>query len=336
MIGRKKEIRELNRLYDSNKAELVAIYGRLRVGKTYLIDQVFKDRVTFKHAGLSPIGDNGNLLRYQLENFYYSLISIGVKADHIPNTWLEAFFMLRSYLDEIDDGSRQLIVLDELPWMDTPRSGFITAFEAFWNNWACHKDNVMVIVCGSANAWIIDKLINNHGGLYNRVTYEIKLLPFTLNECKQFFRSNNNPISEYDIVQSYMILGGIPYYLGYFDEADSLPQTVDKLFFSKNRKLKVEYDRLFTSVFNTPEVMKKIVSLLSTKSIGYTRLEISNKLDIANGGTLTNYLNALIASDFIVRYVPFGKKKQEYYKLIDPFCIFYLHFVEGKNYPENY
>ena len=183
MVGRKKEINELNNLYHSNKAELVAIYGRRRVGKTYLVDETFKGRITFRHAGLSPAAENKKgMLKAQLEHFYYSLLLQGMKKSKKPENWLEAFFMLEMHLETIDDGGRQLIFLDELPWLDTPRSGFMTAFEAFWNTWGCHRDNLMVVVCGSANSWILDKLINNHGGLYNRVTYEIKLAPFTLGE----------------------------------------------------------------------------------------------------------------------------------------------------------
>ena len=189
MTGRKKEIQELNDLYDSKKAELVAVYGRRRVGKTYLIDDTFKDRITFRHAGLSPAeNEKQGLLKKQLEGFYYSLLRSGMREKKKPKSWLEAFFMLETFLDDINDGSRQLVFIDELPWMDTPRSGFISAFESFWNSWACFHDNVMVIVCGSANSWILDNLINNHGGLYNRVTYEIKLMPFTLQECELFFK----------------------------------------------------------------------------------------------------------------------------------------------------
>ena len=234
IIGRKKEILELNELYKSDKPELIAVYGRRRVGKTFLIDQALKNNITFRHAGLSPVDEKGkkNLMPEQLKHFYYSLLLQGMKKSHVPTSWLEAFFMLEMHLQKIDKGKRMVIFLDELPWMDTPRSGFLTAFESFWNGWACHRDNIMVIVCGSANSWIHDKLLNNYGGLYGRTTHEIKLSPFTLNECEQFFASRKIRISRYDIFQSYMMLGGIPYYLGYFDKDKSLPQNIDKLFFA--------------------------------------------------------------------------------------------------------
>jgi Predicted ATPase (AAA+ superfamily) len=331
MIGREKEVKELNKLYDRNRAELVAVYGRRRVGKTYLIDETFAGRFTFRHAGLSP-ADAGakGLLRAQLNHFYNSLILFGMENSKKPDNWLDAFLLLEQFLQRKDDGSRQLVFLDELPWMDTPRSGFIRAFEGFWNNWGCHRKNLMVIVCGSANSWMMNRLINNHGGLYNRVTYEIKLSPFTLRECEEFFQFNHVRLSRYDIAQSYMIFGGIPYYLGYFDGELSLAQNVDKLIFARNAKLKDEYERLYQSVFVNPDTEKAIVTFLATRNAGYTRQEIGAKLGISDGGRLSQNLNDLIASDFIVKYVPFGKgKREEHYKVVDPFCLFYLHFVRA-------
>ncbi len=332
MVGRKREIKELNRLYDHNQAELAAIYGRRRVGKTYLVDETFAGRITFRHAGLSPADENARgLLKLQLEHFYNSLVLHGMEETEKPKSWMEAFLLLEKFLQKIDDGARQLVFLDELPWLDTARSGFIRAFEGFWNTWGCHRKNLMVIVCGSANSWIQDKLINNHGGLYNRVTYEMKLSPFTLSECEEFYESSHVRLSRYDIVQSYMIFGGIPYYMGYVNGELSLAQNIDHLFFARNAALRDEYDRLFASVFVNPGALKSIVQLLYTRNAGFTRREITEKLGITDGGRLSRNLNALIASDFIVKYVPFGlNKREEHYKLIDPFCIFYLHFINGQ------
>lgn len=339
MIGREREKHELLRCYQSEKAELVAIYGRRRVGKTYLVNETFRERITFHHAGLSPVeGNRSGLLKEQLEHFYYSLLMQGMKRSHRPASWLEAFFMLEQLLVQLDDGSRQIVFLDELPWLDTPRSGFITAFEGFWNNWGCSRHNLMVIVCGSANSWILNKLINNHGGLYNRVTCQIKLEPFTLRECEQFFSDAGIRLSRYDIAQSYMIVGGIPYYMDYFEKGLSLAQDVDKLFFEKNASLHDEFDRLFSSVFTNPDMMKAIVAFLDTRRSGYTLQEISKGLKITVNGKLSENLRALIASDFIVNYCPFGHSKREtYYKLVDPFCIFWLRFVrDGNGLEENF
>ena len=336
MIGRKEEIRRLNLLYNSDKAELVAVYGRRRVGKTYLVNECFKGKVVFRHAGLSPV-EMGDLpgqspLRKQLKHFYNSLLLHGMKKGRCPDNWLDAFLMLEMFLESRDVGKRMLIFLDELPWMDTQKSGFITAFEGFWNTWACFRNNVMVVICGSATSWIMDKLINNHGGLYGRVTYEIKLSPFTLKECEEFYREKKIKLSKYDIIQAYMITGGIPYYMGYFEKGLSLSQNVDQLFFKKNPFLGSEYDRLFSSVFTNPGMMKAIVELLSRKNCGCTRTEISQKTGYSKGGTLSEALGALVASDFVIKYVPFGMgKRDECYKLVDPLCIFYLRFVKDRS-----
>jgi len=333
MIGRRQEVKQLNRIYESGRAELVAVYGRRRVGKTFLIDETFAGRITFRHAGLSPVETEASgLLQLQLDHFYNSLVAQGMEKGEKPRTWLDAFLLLELFLQKRDDGTRQLIFLDELPWMDTPRSGFITAFEGFWNTWGCHRKNLMVIVCGSANLWILDNLINNHGGLYGRVTYEMKLSAFTLRECEEFYESRGIKLSRYDITQSYMIFGGIPYYLGYIDPELSLAQNIDRLFFSRSGVLKGEYDRLFDSVFSRPDTIKAIVGFLNTRNAGYTRKEITEKLKISDGGTLTKQLNALLASDFVLKYVPFGlSKREEHYKLLDPFCRFYLHFLLGRS-----
>ncbi len=331
MIGRKKEAELLNRLYNDDKAHFVAVYGRRRVGKTYLINEVFNNKITFKHSGVSLLEFKSSKmksqLKYQLKSFYNSLIYSGMEPQKCPTNWFDAFLMLELYLKSVDDGSRQLIFIDELPWLDTPKSGFMSAFESFWNNWACSRKNLMLVVCGSATSWITDKLINNHGGLYNRLTCEIKLEPFTLKECEQYFSENDIKFSRYDITSAYMICGGIPYYLSYFYKGYSLAQNIDNLFFKKNAPLNDEFDRLFASVFANGGFMKALIKVIGNKRIGCTRKQIVEELGIDSNGMLTSALNALVSSDFIERYVPFGKKI-EHYKVIDQFCNFYLKFME--------
>ena len=333
MIGREEEIREMNERYDSGRPEFIAVYGRRRVGKTYLIDEALKDRITFRHSGLSPVDEQNrkNGLKEQLRHFYLSLQLQGMKKSKCPTSWLEAFFMLEKHLQSIDDGSRQVVFLDELPWMDTPRSGFITALEAFWNGWAYHRDNMMLVVCGSATSWMTDKLINNYGGLYGRLTSQMKLAPFTLSECERFFQSKGITLSRYDIAQGYMVVGGIPYYLDYIRKGLSLAQNIDRMFFAEGAKLRDEYDRLFASVFSNPEQMKSIVQLLGSRHSGFTRQEILTKTGLDDGGAVTKLLKALEVSDFIKSYIPFGKGKRDlHYKLTDPFCLFHLKFVQGQ------
>ena len=332
IIGRQKELVEFNQLYNSGNAEFVAVYGRRRVGKTYLINEALSGKITFHHAGLSPIEDKKqNGLKQQLQQFYYSLLMHGMPKSHCPKSWLEAFFMLEQHLQRIDDGRRQVVFLDELPWMDTPRSGFVTALEGFWNGWASARHNMMLVVCGSASSWILDNLINNHGGLYGRVTHEIYLRPFTLAECEEYYQDRHIPFSRYDIVQSYMVFGGIPYYMGYLEPGKSLAQNIDKLFFQDKAILADEYDRLFRSIFSKPDVMQRIIEILATRHKGYTRVDILQKTGLSTCGDFSQLLQALVSSNFVEKYVPFGCRKRDiHYKLIDPFCWFFLHFMKNR------
>ncbi|MCQ2265007.1 MAG: ATP-binding protein [Bacteroidales bacterium] len=330
IIGRKKEIEELERLYYSDRPEFVAVYGRRRIGKTFLIKQALKDKFTFQHTGVSPVDqeDEKNRLKTQLESFYYSLLNHGLEGYKQPKTWMEAFFLLTQLLQKLDNGQRMVIFIDELPWMDTPRSHFLSAFESFWNGWCSGRDNIMLIVCGSATSWMLSHLSRSKGGLYGRVTDEIKLLPFTLKECEEYFEHENIELSRYDIVQSYMVFGGIPYYLSYFCKGYSFEKNTDMILFGDKPRLKDEFNRLFRAIFNNAEDCKKVIRFLVSRNYGFTREEIALATGLPLGGGLSNTLTALAESDFIMRYRPYGKGTGEYYKVTDNFCLFWLKYVE--------
>ena len=329
IIGRQLEREELQRIYDAEGSKFVAVYGRRRVGKTFLIKEHFKDKLTFWHTGLSPYDrDKKFLLRDQLQAFHYSLQDYGLQGEACPKSWLEAFRLLQKLLTQKNDGTRQVVFIDELPWMDTARSRFIPAFEHFWNGWAAKQDNVVLIVCGSATSWMEDNLINNKGGLYNRLTHEIKLSPFTLAECEQFFKAKQMTMSRYEIAQIYMVFGGIPHYLDLFEKGFSTPQNIDRILFGKNAKLRNEFDRLFGSLFKNTEDYIAVVRLLAKRRSGYTRQEILQKTGLKQGGGLTLILKGLIESDFITNYIPFAEKRHEKYRLVDPYCLFYLNFID--------
>ena len=331
IIGRKQEIQELERHYQSDRSEFIAVYGRRRVGKTFLIKQTFKGRIAFQHTGVSPVDqeEEKNRMKTQLESFYYSLLNHGLEGYKRPKTWMEAFFQLEQLLMKLDDGNRQVVFIDELPWMDTPKSGFLPAFENFANGWCSGRDNMMLIVCGSATSWILKNLSYNRGGLYGRLTCEMKLSPFTLKECEDYFDAEQIELSRYDIVQTYMVFGGIPYYLSYFRRGLSFEGNADSMLFGRNPKLKDEFNRLFRAVFDNAESCKKIVRFLASRHSGYTREEIAAKTGLPLGGGLSDTLKALTESDFVQRYVPYGQPGNvEHYKLIDNFCLFWLKYVE--------
>lgn len=331
IIGRKSEKAELLRLYNSNVPVFAVVYGRRRVGKTFLVRELLSDKFAFYHTALSPYELNGSeLRRQQLMSFYLSLKDYGSDIKAVPDSWIEAFNALKELLKAKDQGQRLVVFIDELPWLDTPRSGFLTALEHFWNGWGAGKQNLMLIVCGSATSWISDKLLNNKGGLFDRTTDEIRLYPFTLDECEKYFKSQNIVMSRYDQLQSYMAVGGIPYYLSLFQKGNSLAQNIDRLFFTRDAKLKYEFDRLYSSSFTNSDDCIRIVKLLARKRQGFTRKDIADMTKISDGGGLTNSLKALEVSDFISVYRKYGYPKREvYYRLIDNFSKFWISFCDG-------
>ena len=323
IIGRKEEQQILHSAAQSENSEFVAVYGRRRVGKTYLIRETFGYKFTFQHTGLAK----GNT-KEQLFSFAISLRDAGYDDCPIPKSWLEAFSLLSTYLKNSTD-EKKIVFLDELPWMDTPRSNFISAFEHFWNGWASARKDIVLIICGSATSWIINKVINDHGGLHNRVTKQIALQPFTLKECEMFAQSKGLEMSRYQLAECYMVFGGIPYYWSLLEKGLSLAQNIDKIIFAKNGKLSNEFDQLYASLFKSPEQYIDIVTALGKKKAGMTREEIIVAIDKYSNGALSKVLDELEYCGFIRKYNGFEKKsKQAIYQLIDNYTLFYFKFIQ--------
>lgn len=337
IIGRNQETLELMRAYNRKQSQLVAVYGRRRVGKTYLVRELFKEEFAFYHTGVSPVElKDENLLEVQLREFNATLVRYGAEDIEPPTNWTKAFERLIALLSKMPKEKRMVVFLDELPWMDTPRSGFITAFEHFWNGWGAGQENMMLIVCGSATSWIQDNLINSYGGLYDRVNAEIQLSPFTLRETEEMLRMQGVTLSRYDVLQLYMAVGGIPMYLSYVEPGLSLAQIIDKLYFARKAKLKNEFTRLFNSIFRSPDKYIATIRMLAKLHKGYSRDDISKKIQ-TTGKDLTKLLRTLEVSDFIECYKPFENDKRHLlYRLTDPFCLFYLTQVERKRRSENF
>lgn len=331
IIGRKQEVKALETYYASGRSEFVALYGRRRVGKTFLLRELFGNRCCFFHTGLSPVElDAVSLQEQQLKVFFRTLVESGVREIRPPANWFDAFLMLRQLIESRPSRKRQVVIIDEMPWMDTPRSGFITALEHFWNGWGAGRANLMLIVCGSAASWITGRLINNHGGLYNRLTHVLKLLPFTLSECEAYYEANHISMDRYDQLQSYMIFGGVPYYLSLLDKDRSLAQNVDQLFFSPNGQLRDELDRLYRSLFKNSDDCLTLIRLLFRRKSGFTRKEIGEQTSLPYGGGLSNTLSSLEECGFIKSEVPYKEtSRQKRYRLSDFFSLFYLTFVDG-------
>ncbi len=339
IIGRAAERAELKEIYESGRPELVVVYGRRRVGKTFLVREQFDGQFAFYHTGLSQQEmDADNQKQGQLRNFASSLRHYG-KAEQAPLAdWLTAFDELRSLLEQKMQATpkqRQVVFIDELPWMDTPRSGFLSALEHFWNGWGAGQTSLMLIVCGSATAWISDHLLHNKGGLYDRKTREIKLHPFTLREAELYYKEQGIELDRYAQTQLYMILGGIPYYMSFVRKGDSVEQTVDNLFVQRNAKLGDELEQLFVSLFTNHQDCLRIVRLLANRKSGYTRKEIAENTGVPYGGGLTKTLKALAESDFIQKYIYYGQPaKEERFRLIDFYSLFSLTVVSKKASPD--
>ena len=335
LIGREQEQKRLLEAFNSKEPQFIAVYGRRRVGKTYLVRETLKNKFLFEHSGLAQSD-----MSSQLEAWKSSLVESGMKDAEIPATWIEAFDMLKSLIKS-SRRRRKVIFIDELPWLDTPRSGFIAALEHFWNGWASGRDDVMLVVCGSATSWIINKLINNYGGLHNRVTGKIHLKPFTLHECELYLKSRHIAMRRYSILECYMILGGIPYYWSFLKQGESLSQNIDRMCFNPDGELFNEFNSLYASLFRNPQPYISIVTVLASKRVGLTREQIANELPIANNGMLTQVLQDLEYCGFIRKYSqPSMKVKKSIYQLMDPYTIFYFQFIahnihHDKNYWSN-
>lgn len=332
IIAREKEQAMLDRLLTEPTSQLLTVYGRRRIGKTFLIREYFDDNFAFKHTAVSPLEfkdkDEKLLYRIQLDEFAHSMEKYGARLDDPLKDWFDAFHKLEDFLSKKRSKKKMVVFIDEMPWLDTPRSGFMSAFEHFWNDWGCGKHNLLLIVCGSATTWMLDKLINNNGGLYGRTNREMHIHPFTLSETQRYLESRNVTMDRYDIVQTYMMMGGVAYYMSFFEPGRSLAENIDAVFFREGGFLGSEYDRLFTSLFADNKNYRKIVEYLSSLRYGATRPQISEKTGITEGGTLSDILKALVKSDLVTTYYNFGETKRNlYYKLTDMFCLFYLGFV---------
>lgn len=323
IIGRETEIKQLSEYVDSDQPEFIAIYGRRRVGKTFLVTRLFQDRLAFDMTGVLN-GDKAD----QMGSFMLSLKAAGYDGSK-PKNWAEAFEILKVLLEKKLRQGRTIVFIDELPCLDTPRSGLVKALDLFWNGWGNRQNNLKLIVCGSATTWMIDNIIDNHGGLHNRITHEMHIHPFTLGETERFLQAKHFHWNRLTICQTYMIFGGIPYYLNLLNPEKGFTVNVDELFFSEDAPMRKEYDRLFASLFNNPQPYMKILQMLSTRKYGLTRLEIQEGIEASSGGYLSKMLENLRNCDFLRYYNVRDRKinvNNGIYQLVDFYVFFYNDF----------
>lgn len=325
-LGRQNERDELMRCLHSDRSEFVIVYGRRRIGKTYLVNTVLGHFFTFAFTGSHSAPTDRELTRFAM-----TLTASGLDGETpMLHDWYEAFDALQRLLMAAPQG-KKVVFIDEMPWIDKRGSQFVAALEDFWNTWAATRGDIMLVACGSATSWMTNNLVENQGGLHGRITARIHLRPFTLNECEMYLHAAGCAWDRYQIVQCYMAIGGIPFYLSLIDPNKSLAQNIDNLFFDSTSRLKGEFNELYNVLFSDAAKYIDIVKLLATHPEGLTRQDIVKALRLNSGGGLSQRLDNLVACDFITTYQQVGKKNSLIYRLTDFYTLFYYHFIEGVN-----
>lgn len=324
MVGRKAQTETMADLLSLKKSYFVAVTGRRRVGKTYLIDQVYKDNICFRVTGIQ----DGNQ-KEQIVNFVQKIAEhSNIPIVSMPQNWQQVFILLKKHLETLPKNRKQVLFIDELPWMATIRSGFIQLLAHLWNDYLSKEKHFILAICGSATSWISKKIISDKGGFHNRITHHIQLPPFTLEETRAFLLNNKIKLVDSEICELYMALGGIPYYLELIRKGESATEAIDRLCFADGGLLKKEYEHLYKALFNQSANHEAIVSVLGKSKSGLGRTELSKKSKVATGGPFTRTMEDLVLSGFVAEQHPYGKTKQGMiYRLTDEFSVFYHRFI---------
>lgn len=331
IVGREREIAVLQGTLKDDYSHFVAVYGRRRIGKTFLIRESFNYRFTFQHAGLSE-----GSMKEQITAFENAIRDAGGEITGESRNWMDAFENLKALIRKSHE-KKKIVFIDELSWMDTPNSDLITALENFWNSWASARRDVVLVICASATSWMLSRVIHNKGGLYNRLTEQIGLNPFTLSECEMLVHSMQLVLNRNQILQYYMIFGGVPYYWTFLQKGLSLTQNVDRVLFAEDAPLKEEFRYLYASIFKHPEPYLKIIRSLARRKTGMTREEIITASGMTNSGGLTTRLEELESCGFIRKYYAYGmKRKNAVYQLMDCFTLFYYQFLSEEPSDEHF
>jgi hypothetical protein len=330
LSGRRAEIEILLRLLESDRSEFLAVYGRRRSGKTHLIRRFFEDgpglylEVTGRFDGASE--DQLDIFAKALSRTFLGGIDVAR-----PPSWSRAFEELANLIERRRSKSKHILFFDELPWLATPKSGCLEALEHFWNAWCSKRSDIVLIVCGSAASWMLRKIVRAKGGLHNRLTQTIRLLPFTLAETKAYFGDRRVTLTDRQIVELYMCLGGIPHYLDGVRRGLSVSQAVDELCFQKDGALVQEFDRLYASLFDDAAIYGGVVRALSRRRGGLSRDELLAAVSLESGGGATVILENLEEGGFITSSIPFGRKSRDrFFRLTDEFSLFHLKWLDRK------
>jgi len=327
IIGRKDESAIMESYLDDKKSHLLALIGRRRVGKTFLIRRVYAEHKVFELTGIKNADLNSQIMNFKMQlSFYFP----AEDRSTFPINWLELFHSLTTHLNAIKTKEKPVVFFDELPWIASNNSGFTEALAHWWNNWASEQ-NIIVVICGSAASWMIEHVVNAKGGLHNRITKLISLQPFSLEETKEFLEAKHIKFSYFQLAQLYMSVGGIPHYLNQIEKGKSAAQTIQELCFSKDGVLRNEFDNLYPALFDNAQKHIQIIKALANKSIGLDRQQILTATSMTDGGYFSTILGELEISGFITANEPLEKKKKDIlYRLTDEYSLFYLKFIDGR------
>ncbi len=326
MVGRQQQTQQINELINSPKSEFIGVLGRRRVGKTFLIDSVLGEYFCFQMTGIQDQSTAEQLENFNRKLFLYSKAAYQSTA---PKNWGEAFFQLRMYLDTLPKKKKQVIFLDELPWISTSNSGFLQQLAHLWNDYLSKHQHFILVVCGSASSWIKKHITNDKGGLHNRLTATIHLEPFTLAETKAFLYAKNIKLTHQEIAKIYMAMGGIPYYLDDIKRGETATKAIERMCFEENGRLTNEYNNLYKALFYNATHHELIVSALAGSQKGMLRSEILAKTKIQDGGPFTRAMIDLLDCGFVGTLSQFGqKKREEVYRLRDEYTAFYHRFIK--------
>jgi AAA+ ATPase superfamily predicted ATPase len=335
IVGRMAEQKRLERVLASQEAEFIAVYGRRRVGKTYLIRQFFQADLCFELSG-----QLGGTLREHLTHFASALATAKGEDQRgvIPKNWQEAFHQLTRFLDSLPKpkkGRKRVIFFDEVPWLASRRSRFLMGLDHFWNSWASRYPHIVLVICGSSTSWMIEKVLRDRGGLHNRVTARLRLEPFDLSETEHYLQTRGLRYTQRQVLELYMIMGGVPHYLKELRPDISLTQNIDKIAFTRNGLLRDEFDQLYAALFDKPERHVMIIRTLAKKRTGMTRGELLMTLKETDGGRFTKILSELEESGFIMRASSFAHpKSRSIYYLADEYSAFYLRWIAPTDSPK--
>ena len=331
LIGREKEKQVLQSALYEEYSQFIAVYGRRRVGKTFLIREAFDYKFDFQYTGAAKL-----TARKQLMHFRRALKEHGQKDTPELTSWGDAFGELKRFISNLPIG-KKIVFLDELPWMDAPRSGFLSELESFWNGWASARKDIIFVVCGSSTSWMVKKIIKNKGGLHNRLNHRISLKPFPLGLCEKLTQSRGLALNRKQMLEAYMVFGGVPYYWSLLQKGASIAGEIDRLIFSPDGELHDEFEMLYASLFKKPEPYVRVIELLARKKMGMTRQELLAASRFDDNGAFSDILKDLEWCGFIRSYSMLGyRSKSDIYQLIDHYTLFYYDFIDGVHHGSNY